>query len=115
MKRTLLIHAAVALCVGYVSFDALAEEAKQITPEEKATSMIGAPKGDEELVRNIRKAITDDDSLSMAAKNITITARNGKVNLTGKVRSQEEKEKILQKAREATEKKNIYAKLDIEK
>lgn len=53
---------------------------------------------DREITRQIRKAVTDDDSLSTYAHNIKIVTKNGKVVLKGPVRSNEEKQSIGDKA-----------------
>lgn len=53
---------------------------------------------DREITRQIRKAVTDDDSLSTYAHNVKIITNNGKVVLKGPVRSNEEKQSIGDKA-----------------
>ena len=47
----------------------------------------------------IRRALTDDGSLSMTAKNIKIITENGVVTLRGPVMSEAEKTKIVELAR----------------
>ncbi len=62
---------------------------------------------DVELTRKIRKAITDDKSLSTYAHNVKIITRNGMVQLKGPVRSQEEKDAVGSKATEAAGASNV--------
>lgn len=49
---------------------------------------------DLELTRKIRKAVTDDSSLSTYARNVKIITRHGKVTLKGPVNSGAEKQTI---------------------
>src|SRR6185437_917872 len=57
-------------------------------------------KSDRELVRQIRRAIVKDKSLSSYAHNIKVVSQNGTVTLKGPVRSEEEKQAIEAKAKE---------------
>jgi hyperosmotically inducible periplasmic protein len=54
---------------------------------------------DRELVRQIRKVLVPDKSLSTHAHNVKIIAANGVVTLRGPVRSEEEKAAIEAKAK----------------
>lgn len=49
-------------------------------------------------MRNIRKALMNDKSLSTDAHNVKIIAQNGKVTLKGPVRSEGERNSVEQKA-----------------
>jgi osmotically-inducible protein OsmY len=49
---------------------------------------------DLDLTQRIRKAVMDDDSLSFKAKNVKIITRDGRVNLTGSVKTPAEKDAI---------------------
>src|SRR5262249_28728478 len=55
---------------------------------------------DRELTQKIRKAITDDKSLSSKAHNVKILAKDGMVTLKGPVSTEEEKKTIESKATE---------------
>jgi hyperosmotically inducible periplasmic protein len=57
-------------------------------------------KADRHLAQQVRKAVTDDKSLSTYAHNIKIISQNGMVTLRGPVRSEDEKAAIEAKARE---------------
>jgi len=59
-------------------------------------------KGDLEVTRRIRRAITQNDQLSTTAKNIKIVTANGKVTLRGPVQNAAEKQQIADLAK-ATE------------
>lgn len=53
---------------------------------------------DRAITQKIRKALHDDNSLSMYAHNVKIITQDGKVTLRGPVRSDEEKASIEAKA-----------------
>ena len=53
---------------------------------------------DRDMMQQIRKAVTDDDTLSTNAHNVKIIAKNGKVTLKGPVKTAEEKANIEAKA-----------------
>jgi osmotically-inducible protein OsmY len=57
-------------------------------------------KSDRELTRAVRRALTQDKSLSTYAHNIKVIAQNGVVTLKGPVRTQEEKQAVEAKAAE---------------
>ncbi len=68
---------------------------------------------DRELMRNIRKALVDDKSLSTYAHNVKVIAQNGKVTLKGPVRSEEEKNTIEQKAAQVAGPGNVTNELTV--
>ncbi len=53
---------------------------------------------DQEITRNIRKAVIADKSLSTYAHNVKIITQNGAVTLRGPVRSESEKQSVVAKA-----------------
>lgn len=67
--------------------------AKRLTATDQGTS-----DADIETTAKIRRAIVDDDNLSTLAQNITIVTRDGKVTLSGEVRSMQEKSTVAAKA-----------------
>jgi hyperosmotically inducible protein len=69
--------------------------------------------GDRETMRNIRRAIVNDKSLSTYAHNVKIIADNGKVTLKGPVRSEEEKRAVESKAVEVAGSGNVTNKLTV--
>jgi osmotically-inducible protein OsmY len=52
-------------------------------------------KGDVKLMKQIRKAIVKDKSLSTYAHNAKIVASNGKVTVSGPVKSEDEKKAVI--------------------
>ncbi len=64
-------------------------------------------RSDRETMQTIRKAVTEDKSLSSYAHNVKIIAQNGKVTLKGPVRSEEEKRAIETKAVEVAGEGNV--------
>jgi osmotically-inducible protein OsmY len=57
-------------------------------------------KSDRELMREIRKSVVDDKSLSTYGHNVKIIAVHGQVTLKGPVRSDDESKSIEAKARQ---------------
>jgi hyperosmotically inducible periplasmic protein len=70
-------------------------------------------KSDRELTQNIRKAVMADKSLSMEAHNVKIVSRNGAVTLRGKVKSDDEKKAIEDKATQAAGAGNVTDELAV--
>lgn len=62
---------------------------KTLTPEDQLEN-----EADVKITADIRKAITDDESLSTNAHNVKIITRNGMVTLRGPVNSVEERTKL---------------------
>jgi osmotically-inducible protein OsmY len=62
----------------------------------------GNSKADVEMTAKVRRAIVEDDELSVAAHNVTIVTRDGKVTLRGDVDSLEEKAAVAAKAQTVT-------------
>jgi hypothetical protein len=65
------------------------------------------------VVQELRQRLMGDDSLSSSAKTIEITEINGVVTLSGKVDSEEEKNKIAAHAKSVNGIKNVDDQLDI--
>jgi hyperosmotically inducible protein len=61
----------------------------------------------------IRRALVDDDSLSMTAKNVKVITENGVVTLRGAVKTSAEKEKIAQLAQSAAQGAKIDNQLEV--
>jgi hyperosmotically inducible periplasmic protein len=68
---------------------------------------------DRGITQNVRKAITEDDSLSTDAKNVKIITADGKVTLRGPVKNEKEKSDIEQKAKQVAGVKNVDNQLEI--
>jgi osmotically-inducible protein OsmY len=68
---------------------------------------------DRELTRQVRKAIAQDKSMSTYAHNVKVVTQNGQVTLSGPVRSDEEKQAIVQKAAQAAGKDHIVDQISV--
>lgn len=79
-----------------------------VTPESQKEN-----ENDLNITQKIRQALVADDSLSTNAKNVKIITSNGKVTLRGPVNSQDEKEKIVTKAKQIVDSMNINNQLEI--
>ncbi len=86
--------AAQVVAEGAMEVDSRAtQEAAAITAVD-----ISSQKNDQEVVRNIRKELVRDKSLSTVAQNVTIVARDGKVLVRGTVKDLTEKKRVLETA-----------------
>jgi hyperosmotically inducible protein len=65
------------------------------------------------MTRKIRRALTQDQSLSTYAQNVKIITQNGMVTLKGPVRSEEEKKTVETKATEVAGENNVTSNLDV--
>ena len=70
-------------------------------------------KSDRDTTKEIRKAITDDQSLSTYAHNVKVISKHGTVTLKGSVRSDEEKKSIEDKAAAVAGASNVKNELTI--
>ena len=68
---------------------------------------------DREIMQKIRKSVVDDKSLSTYAHNVKIISQHGGVILKGPVRSEEEKTKIVQMARDVAGAGNVTDQMTI--
>ncbi|HJQ83828.1 MAG TPA: BON domain-containing protein [Candidatus Binatia bacterium] len=84
-------------------------DGKTVTPGDQ-----GGSAGDRDLTANIRKAIVDDDNLSMAAHNVKIVTVDGVVTLRGPVKSEAEKAQVVAKAQRVTGVKRVQDQLEVD-
>jgi hyperosmotically inducible protein len=68
---------------------------------------------DRTITQNIRKALTEDDSLSTNAKNVKIISNDGVVTLRGPVKNEKEKAEIEAKAKQVAGVKNVVNQLEV--
>jgi len=73
----------------------------------------GNAAADRQLMAKIRKAVVDDKTLSTYGHNIKIIAKDGKVTLTGPVKSAEEKAAVERIATDAAGAGNVDSKITI--
>jgi len=81
--------------------------------EEMTADKQGQTKTDLEITQDIRKAISNEKSLSINAYNVKIITTSGKVTLKGPVRSEEERKIIEDIASNVVGKENIESEMDI--
>ncbi len=79
---------------------ALTYVAPPLKAQTTADQTVNAHKADRQLMQKIRKAVIADKSLSTEAHNVNITSQDGVVMLRGKVKSEDEKKAIEDKATE---------------
>ena len=82
---------------------------RTVTPTDQ-----GASEGDRTITQEIRKAVTDNDALSMNAKNVKIITVDGVVTLRGPVKNPQEKTTIAGIARKAPGVKRVDDQLEVE-
>jgi len=70
-------------------------------------------KTDLELAQKIRQSIYADKSLSIAAQNVTVVTQDGKVTLRGAVRSEAEKESLLDKVNHVAGGANVASDIQV--
>jgi hyperosmotically inducible protein len=81
---------------------------KTLTPEDQLQN-----ESDIQVTANIRRAITDDESLSVNAHNVKIITRNGMVTLRGPVNSAAEKTKLQSIAQKTPGVNMVHNELEI--
>jgi len=68
---------------------------------------------DRALTQQVRKAITQEKSMSTYAHNVKVVTQNGQVTLSGPVRSDEEKQAIAAKAAEVVGQGHIVDQMSV--
>jgi osmotically-inducible protein OsmY len=68
---------------------------------------------DRTITQNVRKALTNDDSLSTDGKNVKVITSDGNVTLRGPVKSANEKSAIETKAKQVAGVKNVDNQLEV--
>ena len=121
MKRTLLILACSgALCLTTLVADDKTSPVENTANNERDRSGETLTSGDQsnspedlKVTKDIRRAIMNDNSLSMTAKNIKIITASAQVTLRGPVNTAEEKTKIEQLARSVAGDAKINNQLEV--
>ena len=83
------------------------------TVNKTADSQMQGTSNDVEITRKIRDRLTDDDSLSTSAKNVTIVTLGNTVTIKGNVEKREEVKKITTAAQELAAGKTIKNELRV--
>jgi osmotically-inducible protein OsmY len=68
---------------------------------------------DRTITQNVRKALTNDDSLSTDGKNVKVITSDGNVTLRGPVKSDKEKSEIENKAKQIAGVKKVDNQLEV--
>lgn len=109
-----LVAAAPAIA-GEYDADNSAKNARDRGDETITPTDQGGSAADREVTANIRKAIVDDDALSMNAHNVKIVTKDGVVTLRGPVKNASEKTSVAAKAQRISGVKRVDNQLEIEK
>lgn len=100
IARGLVLASAGLISLSVAAADPAAptttDDARKTTTEDRAVTATDQPNNqrDLDLAAAVRAAIVDDESLSTAAKNVTLVAASGRVTLRGTVASAEEKAQV---------------------
>jgi osmotically-inducible protein OsmY len=114
MTRINALLAAVVLATGLsLAFGQEPDNTKTNKQEQPTADQAKNTKSDLKLMREIRRAIVKDKSLSSSAHNVKIVARDGKVTLRGPVKSDAEKTAVEQKATEIAGAGNVTNELTV--
>lgn len=117
-KSHLIRSALVGLTLAYLNTSPLVLAAQTkpdntgVNKQDRSPAAVTADqqkntRSDVEILRDIRRAVVSDKSLSTYAHNVKIVAQSGKVTLRGPVRTETEKELIQAKAAEAVGAANV--------
>ena len=106
---------ALTVAVGALSPAIAAAPGRQTPPDNTKVNRHDAPtaqqqsnkRTDLETSRQIRRSIVSDKALSTYAHNVKVITKNGRVTLTGPVRSEEEKASVEAKAAEVAGAANV--------
>jgi osmotically-inducible protein OsmY len=109
-----VMTAAPALAGDYDA-DNSAKNARDRGDQSMTPADQGGSAADRELTANIRKAIADDDGLSMNAHNVKVITKDGVVTLRGPVKNAAEKTSVAAKAQKVAGVKRVDNQLEIEK
>jgi hyperosmotically inducible periplasmic protein len=114
-KWTGVVVSALLLCAqASLSAQVKAPDNTKVNKDKQTTAdKASNAAGDRELMQKIRKAVVDDKSLSTYAHNVKIVAQNGKVTLTGPVRSADEKATVERLATDIAGAGNVDSKITV--
>ncbi len=82
--------------------------------DEPTTGQQTNHKRDEKLTAEIRRAITEDKTLSFSSRNVKVITHDGKVTLKGPVASRQEKRSIEEKAEHVAGAGAVTSELEVE-
>jgi len=123
LSRLLLPAGSLVFCASMMAGPMPRSQDPQQTPPDntKQNKEQTSPNADDQkmnpadraITQKIRKALHDDNSLSMYAHNVKIITQDGKVTLRGPVRSEEEKSSIEAKAVAVAGQGNVTNQLEV--
>jgi hyperosmotically inducible periplasmic protein len=106
--KVLLLAVAMGVSIASARQDADNTKANKEPQNKMATAdQAKNSKTDRRLMKEIRRAIVKDKSLSTSAHNVKVIASGGRVTLTGPVKSDDEKKAVEQKASEVAGSGNV--------
>ena len=113
MKYFLIILSSAAIAGGGWSRAADADNAERNAEQSLAATDQSNDPADVKMTADIRKMVVNDDSLSMAAKNVKIITIAGVVTLRGPVNTAEEKRLIGEIADRIARSENVDNQLEV--
>lgn len=116
VSRLAILALALAFSAGFSSAAQNADNSganKQPENKMQTADQAKNSKSDLRMMKQIRRAIVKDKSLSTNAHNVKVVAADGKVTLSGPVKSDEEKKTIEQKATEIAGAGNVTNEMTI--
>lgn len=116
VSRLAILALALAFSAGFSSAAQNADNSganKQPENKMQTADQAKNSKSDLRMMKQIRRAIVKDKSLSTNAHNVKVVAADGKVTLSGPVKSDEEKKTIEQKATEIAGAGNVNNEMTI--
>lgn len=116
VSRLAILALALAFSAGFSSAAQNADNSganKQPENKMQTADQAKNSKTDLRMMKQIRRAIVKDKSLSTNAHNVKVVAADGKVTLSGPVKSDEEKKTIEQKATEIAGAGNVTNEMTI--
>jgi len=116
VSRAKVLVLAIAMGTGFALAQQDADNTAQNKQHDKMQTADKAKnsKTDLQLMKQIRRAIVKDKSLSTNAHNVKVSAADGKVTLSGPVKSEEEKKAVEQKATEVAGAGNVMNEVTVE-
>lgn len=116
MRKNSSIFAALLLtgCLAWVPAHGQAPDNSGQNKDQSTTADTQSnAKADRDLTANVRKALIADKDLSTYAHNVKIVTREGHVTLKGPVKSEQEKQQVLNDAASVASKDSIDNQLTV--
>lgn len=108
-KQLFLLSSVVGLTIG---FGTIAADLST-TVREEAPVQTDLSESDRELIKDVRQALINDNTLSKYAQSIRVSAHNGVVTLQGYVASEKEKSSVANTVKQVHDVSNIDNQLKV--